>query len=91
VLDGSTELVLRGRAAWLHDYSDRITAAASFQALPGSEFTVIGAPSVRDAALVSLGSELRFSGGISLAVKADAELAGRANAYAGTATLRFGW
>lgn len=91
MLDGGTEFILRGRAAWLHDFSDRITAATSFQVLPGTELTVIGAPSVRDAALVSLGSELRFARGFSLASKVDAELFGRGNAYSGTATLRYGW
>jgi uncharacterized protein with beta-barrel porin domain len=91
MLDGGSELILRGRAAWLHDYSDRITAAASFQVLPGTEFTVTGAPVVRDAALVSLGSELRFARGFSLASKVDAELSGHGNAYSGTATLRYGW
>nr|WP_249154261.1 autotransporter outer membrane beta-barrel domain-containing protein [Bradyrhizobium manausense] len=91
LLDGGAELILRGRAAWLHDYSDRITSTAAFQVLPGTELTVTGAAPVRDAALVSLGSELRFARGFSLAAKADAELFGRGNAYSGTATLRYGW
>ena len=59
--------------------------------LPGTELTVAGAAPVRDAALVSLGSELRFARGFSLASKVDAELFGRGNAYSGTATLRYGW
>jgi len=91
MLDGGTELILRGRAAWLHDYSDRITANAAFQVLPGTELTVTGVAPVRDAALVSLGGELHFARGFSLASKVDAELFGRGNAYAGTATLRYGW
>ena len=91
MLDGGSELILRGRAAWLHDYSDRITTEAAFQVLPGTELTVTGAAPVRDAALVSLGSELRFARGFSLASKVDAELFGHGNAYSGTATLRYGW
>ena len=91
ILDSGTELILRGRAAWLHDYSNAITSTAAFQVLPGTELTVAGAAPVRDAALVSLGSELRFARGFSIASKVDAELFGRGNAYSGTATLRYGW
>jgi len=90
-LDSGTELILRGRAAWLHDYSNAITSTAAFQVLPGTELTVTGAAPVRDAALLSLGGELRFARGFSIASKVDAELFGHGNAYSGTATLRYGW
>jgi len=64
---------------------------AAFQALPGANFTVIGAQRARDAALVSIGPQLEFAGSWSLRAKFDGEFASRSQIYAGTGTLRYSW
>src|SRR4051812_27012877 len=62
-----------------------------FQALPGAGFTVRGAPPARDAALVSVGGELRLANGITLLAKFDTEFSSHAQTYAATGTLRWAW
>ena len=83
--------MLRGRAAWAHDEGNRGGISAVFQTLPGSDFTVNGAPPPRNLALVSTGGELRLRPGISLATRFDGEFASRAQTLAGTATARYMW
>ena len=43
-LVGHMPLVLRGRLAWVHDFVSNPALGAVFQTLPGSNFTVNGAP-----------------------------------------------
>ena len=52
--------MLRGRAAWVHDYNPGSRIQAAFQTLPGASFTVDGAAAPRDAALTSAVAELRL-------------------------------
>lgn len=84
-------LKLRGRAAWVHDYSDDPVMNAAFPALPGSAASVIGATAARDALLASAASELHLASGLSLITRFDGEFARTAQAYSGTATLRRVW
>jgi uncharacterized protein with beta-barrel porin domain len=88
---GEAQLVLRGRAAWSHDFSPSRTALASFQSLPGANFTVTGAPAASDAALLSAGAELRLSKTMAIGAKFDGAFAGRSQNFAGTAVLRVNW
>jgi autotransporter-associated beta strand protein len=90
-LGDDAALVLRGRAAWAHDFSPDRTAVASFEALPASGFTVTGAPEAQDAALLSAGLELRLTPTVALTAKFDTLQSGNAHAYAGTAALRVTW
>jgi uncharacterized protein with beta-barrel porin domain len=84
-------LVLRGRVAWVHDFVSNPALNAAFQTLPGSNFTVNGAPIPQDSALVSGGAELFLAANWTLLAKFDSEFARGAQTYAGTGTLRYSW
>jgi uncharacterized protein with beta-barrel porin domain len=64
---------------------------ASFESLPGSSFTVDGAPLPHDSALTSAGAELFLTTNWSLIGKFDGEFAATVQTYAGTGTLRYTW
>ena len=70
-------MVLRGRAAWVHDFNPGSRINAAFQTLPGASFTVDGAAAPRDAALTSAVAEMRLTNGVTLIGKFDGEFAGR--------------
>jgi uncharacterized protein with beta-barrel porin domain len=84
-------LVFYGRLAWAHDFVSAPSLNASFQALPGSSFTVTGAPIANDSALVTVGGQLFLAQNWSLLAKFDGEFAGNAQTYAGSGTLRYTW
>lgn len=88
VLGQGAALALRGRLAWAHDWISDPSASAVFQALPGASFTVNGATPASDVALASVGTELRFTNGVTLGARFDGEFAGRTQTYAGTGVLR---
>ena len=90
-LSESAVLSLRGRAAWAHDNWSDTGITASFQSLPGSSFTVLGATPAHDSLLASAVTEVSFRNGISLAGKFDTELALHSQTYVGTARLRYAW
>jgi uncharacterized protein with beta-barrel porin domain len=90
-LDHYTALILRTRAAWAHDHWSAPSVTASFQALPGSSFTVFGAPPASDLLLASAVSELWFRNGFSLSALFDGEFAEHSQKYAGTGQLRYVW
>src|SRR5262249_41631805 len=84
-------LMLRGRLAWAHAWASDSSVSAIFQALPGQRFIVNGAFSAKDAALATVGAELRLTNGVTLAGKFDGEFAPRASTYSGTGMLRVAW
>lgn len=84
-------LIVRARLAWAHDWVDNPALNATFQALPGSGFTVNGAPIPSDSALVSIGGELHMTTHWSALAKFDGEFASSSQTYAGTGTLRYTW
>ena len=84
-------LAIRTRAAWAHDHSSDQSTTAAFQALPGSSFTMNGAGTVPNSALLSAGAEIRLASGVSFGAKFDGEFAGRSQTYAGTGTVRYVW
>jgi uncharacterized protein YhjY with autotransporter beta-barrel domain len=84
-------LILRARLAWAHDWVDNPALSAAFQTLPGSSFTVNGAPIPSDSALASVGAELHMSTHWSALAKFDGEFASNSQTYAGTGTLRYTW
>jgi outer membrane autotransporter protein len=91
LLANGSLLVLRGRAAWVHDYNLDSRINAVFQTLPGASFTVNGAAAARDAALTSAVAELRMTNGVTLAGKFDGEFSGRSTTIAGTGMVRYAW
>jgi len=84
-------IVLRARLAWAHDWVTNPMLDASFQALPGTSFTVNGAKPPPNSALTSAGVELHMTPAWALMVKFDGEFAPGSQTYAGTATLRYKW
>jgi outer membrane autotransporter protein len=86
-----SQLVLRGRAAWAHDYDPGSRVNAAFQTLPGAGFTIDGAAAPRDTALTSAVAELRFTNGVSLIGKFDGAFSDRSHTLAGTGTVRYSW
>jgi uncharacterized protein with beta-barrel porin domain len=84
-------LTMRGRVAWVHDNVTDPALTASFQALPGASFTVIGAIPSKDWALVSGGPELRLANGVTLAARFEGDFARGSQSYGGTGTVRYAW
>jgi len=64
---------------------------AVFQTLPGASFVVNGAAPTHDAALASIGSEIRFANGVSLLANFDSEWSNRSQTYAGTGAISYRW
>ena len=90
-LDAATVLILRGRAAWAHDFVSDPLLNVGFLALPGSAFTVAGALLPSDLALVTASSEIRWRNGFSVSVQFDGEFADHAFQYGGTGRVRYIW
>jgi outer membrane autotransporter protein len=90
-LSNGVSVLLRGRAAWVHDFDPDRRIGALFQTLPGASFTVDGARAPEDAALISAAAELRLPNGVSFTAKFDGEFAGGSQTYAGTGTIRYAW
>jgi uncharacterized protein with beta-barrel porin domain len=84
-------IALRARAAWANDSGSDQRASAAFQMLPGAGFTVQGAKSPSNLALLTAGAELRLRGGFSLGAKFDSEVSTRSNTYSVTGTARYAW
>jgi uncharacterized protein with beta-barrel porin domain len=91
VLDNGTFLALRTRAAWGHDHWSDLDVNAAFQALPGSGFTVIGATPLRDSLLASVGGEIAFRNGFSVACLLDTELGAGSQTYIESVRVRYSW
>jgi len=91
LLNNGASVLLRGRAAWVHDFNPDRRIGAIFQALPGANFVVDGARAAEDAALLSAAAEFRFANGVTLIGKFDGEFAGASQTYAGTGTIRYAW
>jgi hypothetical protein len=88
---GTMPLMLRAKVAWAHDWASNPALNASFQSMPGTAFTVNGAPIPQDSALTSAGAEFFFTPNWSLLAKFDGEFASSAQTYAGSGTLRYTW
>jgi uncharacterized protein with beta-barrel porin domain len=88
---GGIPVLLRGRLAWAHDFVSDPGLSAVFQSLPGSSFTVNGAPIPHDSALTTAGAEFFFTPRWTLLAKFDGEFASRSQTYAGSGTLRYVW
>jgi outer membrane autotransporter protein len=84
-------LILRAKLAWAHDWVSNPALNASFESLPGTDFTVNGAPIPHDSALTSAGAQLFFTPDWSVLAKFDGEFASGSQTYAGSATLRYTW
>ena len=84
-------LMLRGRAAWAHDFNTDRSVAATFQTLPGASFVVDGAAQAPDSALVSASAELVWHNGWSVAGTFDGEFSDVTASYAAKGVVRYAW
>ena len=84
-------LSFRSQLAWVHDTNTDRPMSAEFQALPGSAFTVYGAATPKDSALLSSGAELRFVNNVTLGARVTGELAGGARGVSAQGSLRYAW
>jgi len=84
-------LILRGQAAWAHDYNTDRNVSATFQALPGASFVVNGAAAAHDAALTTASAEMKFVSGISLAATVEGEFSNVTRNYVGKGVVRYAW
>ena len=84
-------LLLRARLAWAHDWVSNPSLGAAFEALPGTNFTVYGAPMPENSALASAGAELFITPRLTLLAKFDGAFAPGSQTYTGTGTLRYTW
>ncbi len=88
---GDLPLILRAKVAWAHDWVSNPALGASFESLPGTGFTVNGAPIPKNSALTSAGAQLFFTPNWSLLAKFDGEFARGSQTYGGSGTLRYTW
>jgi autotransporter-associated beta strand protein len=84
-------LILRAQLAWAHDWVSNPALNASFESLPGTSFTVDGAPIPKNSALTSEEAEWWLNADWSLIAKFDGEFASGSQTYAGSGTLRYTW
>jgi autotransporter-associated beta strand protein len=84
-------LILRSRLAWGHSWISDPSLNASFQALPGANFTVTGATPAKDLLLASAGFDLRLTSGVTFSGKFDGEFGNATQIFSGTASLRYRW
>ncbi len=88
---GAMPLILRAKLAWAHDWVSNPALNASFESLPGTSFTVNGAPIPQNSALTTVGAQLWFTPNWSFLAKFDGEFAPGSQTYAGSGTLRYTW
>ena len=84
-------LTLRTRFAWAHDYDPSRSAAATFQALPGTSFVVNGAAQASDSALTTASVEMNWRNGWSAAAAFEGEFSNVTSSYAGKGVVRYQW
>ncbi|MGC2775407.1 MAG: autotransporter domain-containing protein, partial [Bradyrhizobium sp.] len=87
----SETFLVRGRAAWAHDYNRDASVSATFQTLPGASFVTTGARIAADSALLSGVAEVALTSHLTLSGQIDGQFAPSATSWAGTGRLRYQW
>jgi uncharacterized protein with beta-barrel porin domain len=82
---------LKARAAWAHDWNTDRNAIATFQTLPGATFAVNGAQPSANAALASLGAEMKWHNGWSAAGHFEGEFSRVTAGYAAKGSVKYAW
>lgn len=90
-LSQGTTVGVHAQAAWLHSYGANPSIEATFQAIPGSPFTVEGAAMARDSLLLSLTTEIEIDNGFTLAGSIGSELSSTRQTYAGSVKVGRSW
>jgi autotransporter-associated beta strand protein len=91
VLTPDGVLHLTDRLAWSHDLTGAAHTTAAFAALASSGFTVDHAEANKDAGLASIGAELKFDGGFSIAAHFNTALSSNSQSYTGYAGVKYTW
>jgi outer membrane autotransporter protein len=86
-----SQLTLRGRVAWAHDFNTDRNISAAFLTLPGSAFVVNGAQPAADTALASLSAETIWRNGWAASATFDSQLPDTTRSYAGKGVVRYTW
>lgn len=84
-------ILLRARAAWVHEYERNAAVAAQFATLPGATFVTTGAQLPSDAALISGVIEYPITPFVTVSGKFDGEFGNGATAWAGTGKINWVW
>ncbi len=84
-------LILFARLAWAHDFVSNPALSAAFESLPGTSFTVNGAPIPHDSALTTAGLQYFLRANWSIIASFDGEFAPGSETYGGSGTLRYTW
>ena len=88
---GGTQLTPYARLAWEHEFNTSRRIGASLVSLPGSGFTVSGAPAVSDAARVVAGAKLDITNMVAVYAAFDGAFSGSGNFYSGKGGIRIAW
>jgi subtilase-type serine protease len=87
----NSNILLRGRAAWVHEFIRDATVSAQFATLPGLNFALTGAQLPADAALLSGVVEIPITRSLTMSGKFDGEFGNGVAAWAGTGKIRWIW
>lgn len=79
------------RLAVEHETNTTRSITASFQALPGSGYTVYGAPAAANVGRVDLGLKLGVRAGLVVYTDVDGAFSDAGNGYGGHAGVKFSW
>lgn len=91
ILTPNGTLRLSDRVAWAHNFTDDPDGKASFVALPSSDFAIEHAKASMDAALVTLGADVKFEGGYHAGVHLEGDVSAKSQRFTGMAEFGFAW
>jgi len=84
-------LHLTDRFAWAHGFAGNAQSDASFAALSSSDFKIAHVHPSKDTALVSVGADLDFQGGLHIGAHLDTAISANVQSYTGMAGLGYTW
>ncbi len=87
----NANILLRGRAAWVHEFIRDATVSAQFTSLPGLGFALTGAKLPEDAALLSGVVEIPITRALTMSGKFDGEFGNGVATWAGTGKISWIW
>ena len=82
---------LWARAAWKHEFFTDRWIEGGFLTAPGFNFTIYGAPAIRDAARIGLGGQLPITENLSIYANFNGDFGGQGQSLAGSGGLRASW
>lgn len=84
-------LRLTDRLAYVHDFSDGVSANANFLGVSTSSFAVKGADTGKDGVRASVGAEFLFPDGLHITSHLDTTFSKRSQSFTGFAGLAYQW